>query len=114
MTFTFVGSGQVDALSPDTTDVLFRALVHICTPERTGAVKPPTASREAGRAEPAGLADALGSAVLHHVFVALATEAFEAAVRVDAVASAVATRFQVAFIIVWTTRDSTTKVWNIV
>lgn len=104
--FALVGAGQVDALSSDATDVLFRALVQICTSEGTAAVKHPAATREAGGAE---LTDALGSAALHHVLVALATEAFVAAVRVDAVTSAMATRFQLTFVIVWMTGDN---LWN--
>ena len=36
LTFAFVGSGQVDALSSDATDVLFQALVQICTREEKG------------------------------------------------------------------------------
>lgn len=101
--FALVGAGQVDALSSDATDVLFRALVQICTSEGTAAVKHPAATREAGAA---GLTDALGSAALHHVLVALATEAFVASVRVDAVTSAMATRFRLTFVIVWMTGDS--------
>lgn len=104
--FALVGAGQVDALSSDATDVLFGALVQICTSEGTAAVKHPAATREAGGAE---LTDALGSAALHHVLVALATEAFVAAVRVDAVTSAMATRFQLTFVIVWMTGDN---LWN--
>lgn len=101
-----VGAGQVDALSSDATDVLFRALVQICTSEGTAAVKHPAATREAGGAE---LTDALGSAALHHVLVALATEAFVAPVRVDAVTSAMAARFQLTFVIVWMAGDN---LWN--
>lgn len=104
--FALVGAGQVDALSSDATDVLFGALVQICTSEGTTAVKHPAATREVGGAE---LTDALGSAALHHVLVALATEAFVAAVRVDAVTSAMATRFQLTFVIVWMTGDN---LWN--
>lgn len=100
MAFALVGSGLVDALSPDATDVLFRALVQICASERTAAVKHPTASRDPGGAEPAEPTDALGPAMLHHVFVALTTEAFVASLHVDAVTSAMATRFRLTFIIV--------------
>lgn len=102
--FALVGAGQVDALSSDATDVLFRALVQICTSE--GTVKHPAATGEAGGAE---LTDALGSATLHHVLVALTTEAFVASDRVDAVTSAVATRFRLTFVIVWITGDN---LWN--
>lgn len=56
----------------------------------------------------AGLTRARGSAVLHRVFVALATEAIVAALRVDAVACAVAARVQLTFVVVWTTRDTNT------
>lgn len=110
--FALVGAGQVDALSSDATDVLFGALVQICTSEGTAAVKHPAATRRAGGAGGAGgagLTDALGSAALHHVLVALTTEAFVASVRVDAVTSAVATRFRLTFVIVWMTGDS---LWN--
>lgn len=108
--FAFVGAGQVDALSSDAADVLFRALVQICTSERT--VKHPAATREARGSDPAELTDALGSAVLHHVFVALTTEAFVASVRVDAVTSAMATRFRLTFVIVWMTENNELNLWN--
>lgn len=104
--FALVGAGQVDALSSDATDVLFGALVQICASEGTAAVKHPAATREAGGAE---LTDALGSAALHHVLVALATEAFVASLCVDAVTSAMATRFRLTFVIVWMTGDN---LWN--
>lgn len=66
VTFTFIRAGQVHTLSPDTTDVLLGALIHV---------------------------DALESPMLHHVFIALTTVAFVSSFYVDAKASAVAARF---------------------
>lgn len=76
----------------------------------------PDGSRDQREEElgPAGLTDALGSAVLQDVFVALATEAFVASVRVDAVASTMATWLRLTFINVWTTRDMTLNSENII
>lgn len=65
VTFAFIGAGQVHTLASDSTDVLLGALVHIY---------------------------ALKSPVLHHVFIALTTEAFVASLYVDAEAPPVAAR----------------------
>lgn len=73
LTFTFKRAGQVHTVAPESTDVRFRALVNI---------------------------DTLETAVLDHMFVTLATVAFVTSFDVDAVASAVATRFRLTFIIV--------------
>lgn len=40
--------------------------------------------------------------MLHHVFITLTTETFVAPIYVDAVAPAVAARFRLTFIIIWT------------
>lgn len=40
--------------------------------------------------------------MLHHVLITLTTETFVAPIYVDAVASAVAARFRLTFIIIWT------------
>lgn len=63
MTFTFIRTGQVHTMTPDTTDVLVKALIHIYT---------------------------LKSTMLHHVFIAGATEAFVRSFYVDANTSAMA------------------------
>lgn len=65
MTFTFIRAWEVNTTAPDTTDVLVKAFIHIYT---------------------------LKSTMLHHVFVAWATEAFVCSLCVDAIASAMAAR----------------------
>lgn len=73
LTFTFKRAGQVHTVAPESTDVRFRALVHI---------------------------NAFESAMLDHMFVSMATVTFITSIDVDAVASAVATRFRLTFIII--------------
>ncbi len=51
--------------------------------------------------------------MLHHVFITLTTEAFVASFYVDAMASAVAARFCLTFVIIWTTGKKSEEQYNV-